>query len=168
MAGPYATVSNAFRQPNEPDTYVSLVIEAFNATGLPYSTQLSAAAITTYITTTYPLFAFDPNTLAAQLARALRLGVLFDCAPAGYQLRPDLVRVNAGNVKFVAPRLYYAGPLLAYLVPLPGLSRPGLATDTTACNYGSVTSTTVCASCGECRGTGCCSRPAVPCTACCQ
>jgi hypothetical protein len=147
MAGPYATVSNAFRQPNEPDTYVSLVIEAFNATGLPYSTQLSAAAITAYITTTYPLFAFDPNALAAQLARALRLGVLFDCAPAGYQLRPDLVRVNAGNVKFVAP---------------------GLATDTTACNYGSVTSTTVCASCGECRGTGCCSRPAVPCTACCQ
>lgn len=170
MAGPYADVSNAFRQPNEPDTYISLIIEAFNNSGAPYSTQLTAAAITAYITGKYPLFAFVPATLTTQLARALRLGILFDCGAAGYQLRYDLLRVNAGNVKFVAPRLFYAGPLLTNYTPLPGLSRGGELTDRSSCGGGSSTVKKVCLSCEpNPSGTGgCCPAPAAPCTPCCQ
>lgn len=169
MAGPYAEVSNAFRQPNEPDTYVSLIIEAFNATGSPYSTQLTVAAITTYITTTYPLFAFVAGTLTTQIARARRLGLLFDCGASGYQLRPDFIRVNPGNVKFVAPRLYYGGPLLSSFVPLVGLSRGGELCDR-SCISGSVSVKTVCDKCDVCgTGTGgCCPAPAAACTPCCQ
>jgi len=169
MAGPYADVSNAFRQPNEPDTYISLIIEAFNNSGAPYSTQLTTAAITAYITGRYPLFAFVPATLTTQLARALRLGVIFDCGAAGYQLRYDLLRVNAGNVKFVAPRLFYGGPLLTSFTPLPGLSRGGEITDRSVSVNGSSSFTTVCPQCTGCVSTGgCCPRPAAPCTPCCQ
>jgi len=171
MAGPYASISNAFRQPNEPDTYVSLIIEAFNASGTPYTVPLTEAAITTYITTTYPLFAFVAATLTTQIARALRVGVLFDCGVSGYQLRSDLLRVNAGNIKFVAPRMYYAGPLLEYLVPLPGLSRSGELTQRSGCSGGSYTVTKTCNKCDtNCsNGTfGCCPAPAAACTPCCQ
>lgn len=170
MAGPYADVSNAFRQPNIPDTYVSLVIEAFNASGTPYSVPLTEAAITTYITTTYPLFAFVPATLTAQLARALRLGVIFDCGVAGYQLRQDSLKVNPSAIKFYAPRLYYGGPLIESVIQLPGIPRSGICTDRSACSGGSVSSLKVCPVSCECKSatTGCCPAPAPTCTPCCQ
>lgn len=171
MAGPYATVSNAFRQPNIPDTYVSLVIEAFNASGTPYTVPLTEADITTYITTTYPLFAFVAATLTTQLARALRLGIVFDCGVAGYQLRQDSLKVNPSAIKFYAPRLYYGGPLLEYIIQLPDIPRSGICTDRSACTGGSVSSYKVCpGDCSVCAvsTSGCCPAPAPACTPCCQ
>lgn len=126
MAGPYASVSNAFRQTTLAATYMSLIAEALVSTGSPYDTPQLEAFFTAYITTTYPLFVFLLPDLQAALARGLVMGFLSLCED-GYTLRPDMLALNPGNILFVAPRLSYGSPLITAGLQLPA------ATHSTCC-----------------------------------
>ena len=73
MASNYVNQSNAFRQPNLADTYISLIVEALIASGSPYTVPRTTADIVNYITTTYPLFPISAVFLDTQLERAVKL-----------------------------------------------------------------------------------------------
>lgn len=111
MASNYVNVSNAFRQTNLGDTYISLIVEALIASGAPYTVPRSTTDIVNYVTTTYPLFPIGATFLDTQLERAVKIGVLARCGD-DWQMRPDLTRVNVGNQKYIFGRCSVGGPLI--------------------------------------------------------
>lgn len=117
MTDAYAQISQAFRQPTTADIYMGLIVEALVNTGTPYSVPQLEAYFVNYITTTYPLFTFDLATLQAQLARALRYGLIIACE-GGYIMNPNAVHMNPLNVQFTCGRCAPGYPVNASGVDL--------------------------------------------------
>lgn len=175
MAAQYADVSNAFRQPNVPDTYVSLFVEALTSTGTPYSVPQPEAFFIMYITTRYPLFMFDLTDMRDALARSTRIGMLEQCTD-GYTIRADAIAVNPCNSRYTCPRLGVGKPVIttALQLHLPPNMRSNCGRPAT-CGGGTATVVKACAP--TCNGAstfgcnaptqGCCPAPAQPCTPCC-
>lgn len=111
MAAQYALISNAFRQPNLADTYISLIVEAMLATGNGYTVPRGTMYIQNYLAVTYPLFPIDATYLETQLNRAVKLGVLARCVD-DWLLRQDMLKVNVGNQKYLFGRCSVGGPLI--------------------------------------------------------
>jgi len=112
MASNYVNESNAFRQTNLADTYISLFVEFFLTTPNPYTGPYSTANITNYINTRYPLFPTDASYLATQLERATKLGVLSRCNN-DWVLRQDMLKVNVANQKYIFGRCAVGAPLIS-------------------------------------------------------
>jgi hypothetical protein len=122
MAAQYALISNAFRQPNLADTYISLIVEAMFATGNPYTVPRGTLYITNYLAVMYPLFPIDATYLNTQLNRAVKLGVLARCVD-DWLLRQDMLQVNVGNQKYLFGRCGVGKPLITTTENYPAGSR---------------------------------------------
>lgn len=171
MASEYALISNAFRQPNLADTYISLIVEAMLSTGNPYTVPRGTMFIVDWINVTYPLFPIDATYMNTQLNRAVKLGVLARCVD-DWLLRQDMLNVNVGNQKYLFGRCGIGSQLITTCEWYPANSRSPLF----LCRQGAgssagVTKQECCSSTtpfGGCDAKhGCCPPIPVPMTNCC-
>jgi len=171
MASEYALISNAFRQTNLADTYISLIVESMMATGNPYTVPRGTLYILNYLNIQYPLFPIDALYMDTQLNRAVKLGVLARCVD-DWVLRQDMLQLNVGNQKYLFGRCGIGGPLITttawyvngsrspfFLCRQAGGSSAG-NTKQECCSY-----TTPFGGCDA--GQGCCPPIPVPLTNCC-